>query len=118
MAFTEQVRDAIARVHTATRALRISRDIQHTQTRLAVDFPDAGFLIDDVTTALVLRLHEAESALAALLSAEGGAIVDSLNGHVLASRLNDRRHRPRRQFVLTRLHGLGADSPYERRARA
>jgi hypothetical protein len=114
MAFTDQVRDALARVHVATRALKISRDIEQTHHRLAADFPCAGFLIDDVTQALVQRLHEAEAALAALLSAEGGSITDPVHGHVLASRLNDRRHRPRRQFVLTRL----AASPYQRRAQA
>jgi hypothetical protein len=101
MAFSEQVRDALARVHVATRTLAIARNVQETHHRLAEHFPNSG-LIDDVTEALVLRLHEAEAALAALLAAEGGSITDPVHGHVLASRLNDRRHRPRRQFVLHR----------------
>jgi hypothetical protein len=121
MPFSEQVRDALLRVHVATRTLKIARDVRDTQHRLAADFPDAGFLIDDVTDALVQRLQEADADLAALIAAHGGSITDPVNGHVLTARTNDRRDDPRPQFVLTRLHGLGAASPaqqqrYARRA--
>src|SRR5580704_12874954 len=111
MAFSEAVRDALLRVHAGTRALKIARDVQDTHHRLAVDFQVAGVLIDDVTEALVLQLQEAEADLAALIAAAGGSITDPVNGHVLAMRTNDRRDDPRPQFILTRLHGLGAASP-------
>jgi preprotein translocase subunit Sec63 len=112
MAFSEQVRDALLRVHAAHRALKIARGVQETQRLLVADFPDtAGFLIDDVAEALVQRLQEAEADLAALIAAAGDAITDPVNGHVLTMRTNDRRDDPRPLFVLTRLHGLGAASP-------
>jgi hypothetical protein len=121
MAFSEQVRDALSRVHVAARTLKISRDIQDTHDRLAADFQLTGFLIDDVTEALVRKLREAEADLAALIAAQGGEIVDPVHGHVLRSVVNDRRTDPRPRFILTRLHGLGAASPaqqqrYARRA--
>jgi hypothetical protein len=115
MAFSEQVRDALLRVHAGTRALKIARDVQDTHDRLAADFQIAGFLIDDVAEALVQRLREAEADLAALIAAHGGSIVDPVNGHVLTTRANDRRDDPRLQFILTRLHGLGATSPAQQR---
>jgi hypothetical protein len=123
MAFSEQVRDALLRVHAGARALKIARDVQDTQHRLAVDFQVAGLLIDDVTEALVQRLQEAEAELTALIAAQGGSIVDPVNGHVLTMRANDRRDDPRPQFVLTRLHGIGAASAsqqqrYARRVRS
>jgi len=101
MAFSEYVTDALQRVHVATRTLTIARTVQEQQ-RIVGHMLNNGFLVDDVVTALVLRLHEAEAALAALLAAEGGSITDLANGHVLTSRLNDRRRLPRRQFVLHR----------------
>jgi hypothetical protein len=101
MAFSENVTDALQRVHVATRTLVIARTVQE-QHRFASHIRDSGFLIDDVVVALVARLHEAETALAALLSAEGGSITDLANGHTLTSRLNDRRRLPRRKFVLHR----------------
>jgi hypothetical protein len=116
MAFTEQIREAILRVHCATRALKIARDIQNTRRLLVADFPDtAEFMIDDVAEALVQRLQEAEADLAALIEAAGGSITDPANGHVLTMRANDRRDDPRPQFILTRLHGLGAASPAQQR---
>jgi len=115
MAFPEKVRDALLRVHTGTRALKIARDVQATQRLLLDDCPDSGFLIDDVAEALVQRLQEAEADLAALIDAEGGAITDPVNGHVLSVRVNDRRNDARPQFVLTRLYGLGAASPMQQR---
>jgi hypothetical protein len=120
MAFSEQVRDALMRVHVATRTLKIARDVQETHHRLSVDFRDAGFLIDDVAEALVQRLQEADAHLAALIAAHGGSIVDPANGHVLAMRVNDRREDARPLFVLTRLHHLGAASPsqYAQRVRS
>jgi diadenosine tetraphosphate (Ap4A) HIT family hydrolase len=120
MAFSEHVRDALCRVHAGTRALKIARDVQDTHHRLALDFADAGFLIDDVTEALVQQLQEAEADLAALIAAAGGSITDPVHGHVLAMRANDRREDARPLFVLTRLHHLGAASPsrYAQRVRA
>jgi hypothetical protein len=123
MAFSEQVRDALLRVHAGTRALKIARDVQDTHHRLAVHFSEAGFLIDDVAEALVCQLQEAEADLAALIAAQGGSITDPVNGHVLTMRGNDRREDRRPQFVLSRLRGLGAASPtqqlqYARRARS
>jgi hypothetical protein len=111
MAFSESVTDALMRVHVATRTLTIARNVQETQ-RIVGHILDNGFLVDDVVASLVLRLHEAEAALTALLSAEGGTITDLANGHVLTSRLNDRRRLPRRQFVLHR----AAQAPAGRRA--
>jgi hypothetical protein len=102
MAFNESVTDALQRVHIATRTLAIARNAQAAHHRLAVHVPNSGFLIDDVIVALVQRLHEAEHALAVLLAAEGGAIIDPVSGYKITSRLNDRRHVPRRQFVLHR----------------
>jgi hypothetical protein len=101
MVFSEQVTDALQRVHVATRTLAIARNVQETQ-RIVGHILDTGFLIDDTITALVHRLHEAEANLAALLSAEGGSITDLAAGYTLTSRLNDRRRLPRRQFVLHR----------------
>jgi hypothetical protein len=111
MPFTENVTDALMRVHVATRTLTIARTVQD-QHRIAGHILDTGFLIDDVIVALVKRLHEAEAALAALLAAEGGSITDPVHGHTLTSRLNDRRHLPRRKFVLHRT----AQAPAGRRA--
>jgi hypothetical protein len=111
MAFSENVTEALMRVHVATRTLTIARNVQETQ-RFVAHILDNGFLIDDVIVALVARLHEAEAALIALLSAEGGSITDLANGHTLTSRLNDRRRLPRRQFVLHRM----AQAPAGRRA--
>jgi hypothetical protein len=111
MAFSENVTDALQRVHVATRTLAIARTVQETQ-RIVGHILNNGFLVDDVVTALVQRLHEAEAALIALLSAEGGSITDLANGYTLTSRLNDRRRLPRRQFVLHRM----AQAPAGRRA--
>ena len=84
MAFNESVTDALQRVHIATRTLAIARTVQETH-RFASHIRDTGFLVDDVVMALVHRLHEAETALAALLSAEGGSITDLTHGFTLTS---------------------------------
>jgi hypothetical protein len=123
MAFSDHVRDALLRVHVATRTLKIARDVQDTHDRLAVEFSHSGSLIDDVAEALVQRLQEAEADLAALIAAEGGSITDPASGHVLSVRANDRRNDARPQFVLSRLRGLGAASApqqqrYARRVRS
>jgi hypothetical protein len=112
MAFSENVTDALQRVHIAARTLSIARNAQAAHHRLAVHVPNSGFLIDDVIVSLVQRLQEAEATLAALLAAEGGAIIDPASGYRITSRLNDRRHLPRRQFVLHRT----AQAPAGRRA--
>lgn len=114
MPFPDHVRDALLRVHTAHRALDIARTVKQRE-HLAAQLPETNFLIDDIVTALVSELEHTESALTALITAQGGEVVDPVHGHVLRAVVNDRRNDPRPRFILTRYRGVGASSPAQQR---